>query len=468
MFAPVTAPVPDEGAALQSVRTWSRRQVVRNLFTPLLPLAGATRAAETLLDPATLERPRPSAPPAGPAAAPTPTPLSGAREGLLDPAALGRPAAGGGAPSAAPSPAAASPSSGRLRLSPAQGRLRAQAVIAALDALTKYLGELLKRLEDEQARQRKLENEVSELKQERYEKLQEYRDGLFCSGCGKTKSEILKLGEQFPHKGQTIIRATPQQIESKERELNRPIEDLRREIAQTEADIARLQRTRDEMLDQFEQGVKHWHAGISYEQAALWTLEVDAEAAFQAEKSGLERSVVDLRAALKGKPEREPEMQGLQRQLQQLVQRRRTEHAAYETQITQANNVARSESSHLNDLIDMRKVRQVINTRVDPVMIGRGAGFNGLGGLFRMGDASPERHGDIVPTVRSFVVDFLAAKTVDCDRSVSGAFCGTQQVLPAQTTPYEQLKQELRERLRCDPQKEYCPPKPSGSSGVRG
>lgn len=56
-------------------------------------------------------------------------------------------------------------------------------------------------------------------------KMQEYRAGLFCSGCNKTQSEFAK-GEVFPHAGQTIVRPTEQEILSKERTLQSPIDAL--------------------------------------------------------------------------------------------------------------------------------------------------------------------------------------------------------------------------------------------------
>ena len=63
----------------------------------------------------------------------------------------------------------------------------------------------------------------SDLALQRDRALDEMRRGEFCSGCGQTRSEILAKGEQFPHPGQHIIVASPQQLEAKKREFDEKI-----------------------------------------------------------------------------------------------------------------------------------------------------------------------------------------------------------------------------------------------------
>lgn len=74
----------------------------------------------------------------------------------------------------------------------------------------------------------KIDKEVAEtnkklaaLKAERRTAIAEMIQGLFCSGCNRTRSDILSKGEQFPHPGQKIIKATQAQINAKVAEFDR-------------------------------------------------------------------------------------------------------------------------------------------------------------------------------------------------------------------------------------------------------
>lgn len=42
----------------------------------------------------------------------------------------------------------------------------------------------------------------------------EYEQGLFCSGCGKTRSYLLARREPFPHPGERPVRATDEQLDA--------------------------------------------------------------------------------------------------------------------------------------------------------------------------------------------------------------------------------------------------------------
>jgi hypothetical protein len=83
----------------------------------------------------------------------------------------------------------------------------------------------------------KIDKEVAEtnrklaaLKAERRTALQEMAEGLFCSGCNRTRSDILSKGEQFPHPGQKIIKATQAQINAKAAEFDRREAQLRNQL----------------------------------------------------------------------------------------------------------------------------------------------------------------------------------------------------------------------------------------------
>jgi hypothetical protein len=88
--------------------------------------------------------------------------------------------------------------------------------------------------------------QVMYLRDEYQERRQELLAGNFCTGCGNTRSEILKTGSQFPHPGQSIRAATPAELEALERKYDALIikeqektSRLRREIDSADATMRR-------------------------------------------------------------------------------------------------------------------------------------------------------------------------------------------------------------------------------------
>jgi hypothetical protein len=64
-----------------------------------------------------------------------------------------------------------------------------------------------------------LKRELNNLIAEKDVVLEDYRQGYFCGGCGKPRSQFAP-GETFPHPGQEIVPATPEQIAAKEKEYD--------------------------------------------------------------------------------------------------------------------------------------------------------------------------------------------------------------------------------------------------------
>lgn len=58
-------------------------------------------------------------------------------------------------------------------------------------------------------------SKLSLLGTERILALAEIKAGLFCSGCGRTKSEILRLGQTFPHPGMHILNLTGGELDAR-------------------------------------------------------------------------------------------------------------------------------------------------------------------------------------------------------------------------------------------------------------
>lgn len=106
---------------------------------------------------------------------------------------------------------------------------------------------------------------LSKAKKDKISKLDEYRGGFFCSGCGQTKSEILAKGEQFPHPGQTAIPATPQQIADKEAQLDREINDLSNRFNALNSEKNAKEGEYGELMVQIPLGIDVWVASTAFE-----------------------------------------------------------------------------------------------------------------------------------------------------------------------------------------------------------
>ena len=137
-------------------------------------------------------------------------------------------------------------------------------VTASLDSLTREVARMLDSIEQLQRKASSLSGEIAKLRDRRQSMLEEYRNGLFCSGCSQTKSQILAKGEKFPHPGQKIIQPTPEQIEAKDRELQSPIDDAVRRLGAVEKDLKKNQDQSVTGLEQVRLGVLFWRTASSY------------------------------------------------------------------------------------------------------------------------------------------------------------------------------------------------------------
>lgn len=171
-------------------------------------------------------------------------------------------------------------------------------VTGSLDRLTAEVAHMLEQIEKFKQIASTLGTEIGQLRAKKDELLEEYRKGLFCSGCGRTKSQILAKGETFPHPGQRILTPTPQQIAAKEAELQAPIDSATRKLRDAENEVRKNNDRSIAGLEQIRLGVLFWRAASSYAEysqaagagAALKELELqgkDIERSLAAAKRGL-------------------------------------------------------------------------------------------------------------------------------------------------------------------------------------
>jgi len=110
-----------------------------------------------------------------------------------------------------------------------------------LSAVRDYIDRLAKsKLELEKATE-----ELNKLIDGKGPYMEEIRNGLFCSGCGRTKSEIIARGEQFPHPGQHIVLPTTEQITAQEREYDNKVQHA----ITYQADLEKRYKNQQQQLD---------------------------------------------------------------------------------------------------------------------------------------------------------------------------------------------------------------------------
>jgi hypothetical protein len=112
----------------------------------------------------------------------------------------------------------------------------------------KEIADLLRRLAAASDKAAKAEKELdrerkalADLAVERKAALEDLRNGAFCTGCGRTRSELLARGESFPHPGQQSRPATPEELAKAEQDFDNRATVIRRRIAALEPELKSAQ-----------------------------------------------------------------------------------------------------------------------------------------------------------------------------------------------------------------------------------
>lgn len=239
------AAVPSRPSAELTTRAFNRRTIVAGLAA--IPAASATPVwAQDLLDPTRLRSSR-----VGTAALPAPST---------------RPPGWTG---------------------PDYARSMASSVTSALQSLIRSYGNVADQIGKLQDEEKQLAKKLDEAIRNKAAQLDEYRQGLFCSGCNRTKSDILSKGEQFPHPGQRIIKPTPEQIAGKERELQQGIDRIAQQLKDAQARTAKLSPDIDAIRSQLFEGMGLWRTAILMERGII-----RQEFAFDAQDYVQQRNVI--------------------------------------------------------------------------------------------------------------------------------------------------------------------------------
>ena len=403
-------------------------------------------------------------------------------DGLLDPAEIGAkraPAASGGLldPTTLGAHAEVKTSGRALQPaldggeSPGTGRAMASSVVAALDGLTRACADLVHEMENLNRSIGDMAAKLSDLQFNRIVTMSEYRNGLFCSGCNKTRSQILATGSTFPHQGQKAVEATPQMIADKEKELDGPIDSLRRELQEAQDKLQKVQAERDEALVQIQVGYHLWVTGISSQHVLIAAADRASEARYQQEYGKAQAKLATLSVEFI-RPDDLVRLADHQREVKTWTaarERAADQRAADQQQIridyAKAGRAARNDCDQLNGYFGREGVRQVLTLVAVVRLLSPRTGFNAEGGLFRMGDYSPAHHDQVVSSVRGFISHFDAMPSAEF--RVFNNFLETGPSLPPNTDVIPTARKELRELLEALPAKDGSKPK-DNSFGTRG
>jgi prefoldin subunit 5 len=317
------------------------------------------------------------------------------------------------------------------RPAPSYGRGMAASVVSSFDGFTNAVSRLHAKLKSLNEREKKVLAELALLKAQYAEKMEEYRQGLFCSGCGKTRSEILARGETFPHSGQSIVRPTPAEIAAKERMLQAPIDRLEKELKEIRE---AKQKTDDEIAEarrQSEAGLRLWRTALSFEVALYWADELDLRAAHAAERKQASNQLARLEADAK-KPMDEDARAAMRRDhtmwdgvIRKLDSQRDNELRTFQSNMKNASASAFRERDRLDYYFRREGVKDVLLfTLVSMAIQTPASSLDFLGGHYRMGDFQPSNNGEILSSVRTFITKFAAMPQGPCTALNYAMNCG--------------------------------------------
>ena len=394
-----------------------------------------------------------------------------AGDDLLDPGKIGMPRTPTGnnvlPPSSSPSRTAhAGPAASGPRMSTGAARDMAQSVVASMDSLTRAAAAAADEATKLDKSARDIAGRLKQYEQDKADKLEEYRLGLFCSGCGKTKSEILAVGQTFPHAGQSIIRPTAEQIAAKERELQAPIDRTARELKEIRTRRLKVIGELNEAVLQIDAGQALWQTCISFEKNLIAQADKNGEATFDQARKKLETELTRVNMAgnkFSQTPEGQSEIKRIGVSKAQLEAGRQKERNVTTVAKSRAASAAEQEKDQLNGYFGRGRLSQFMSIVATIQFSSPTKDFNGLGGLYRMGSYSVAGHDEVLPNVAAFITAFRSTPGVDIADSTN--------TLPRQEpTVTQEIRTLLKDLLKCKPEEgEKCSPAPAkGGSGVRG
>jgi hypothetical protein len=384
-----------------------------------------------------------------------------AQDDLLDPSKLTSKNKPGNAPVDASE--RQTPAADKVAVAPRtanDARAMASSVVGHMDNLTRALSLHIDEVAKLDKRARELVALLAKLSAEKQAKLDEYRAGLFCSGCGKTKSEILAAGQNFPHDGQTIIQATEAQIDAKDKEMHAPIDRYKRELKENRTRRNKVAAEQEEIILQIQAGLALWQTSISFEHNLIAKMELDSAQRHREARKKIEAALSKTKPSPKQKNSASVAQQDIE--LKRVDAQRQKEKGMFAGAAAKARSAAEEELNALNGYFGRSGISQILSIVATISHLSPTAGFNDLGGTFRMGQYSVSGHDEVLPAVQAFIAAF---------RSLPANAQPAPAPLPAQGAPAtDSMRRILKDLLKCKPEDgDQCDtPRRDGGSGVRG
>jgi hypothetical protein len=136
---------------------------------------------------------------------------------------------------------------------------------------------------------------LADLDREERDTMDELRRGAFCTGCGKTRSEIERNGDSFPHPGQQSRPATPEELDAAKRGFDGRRTVLRRRIDSLDAELKSARSELEAAHHRYLALLPAFHTHIADEQQLRLGKWLD-------EKTAAETELKALRTALAAPP----------------------------------------------------------------------------------------------------------------------------------------------------------------------
>ncbi len=302
---------------------------------------------------------------------------------------------------------------------PGYARDMASSVTSALITLIRAYGSIAEQIGKLQDQEKDLAQKLTDALRNKEAKLEEYRQGLFCSGCGKTKSEILARNEQFPHSGQEIIKATPEQIAAKERELQAEIDRLNKALTDVRAKLAQLTPDINTIRSQIFDGMGVWRTATGFErrlirqednfdaidyvrerQTISKQLDAAQKDALTAKEPGdFSRIIADL-DLWSGTLRRTEERRG--GEMSRTSQAMADNETNSRRQVAQVDSVAKEVASRIT-AFGYAGYLNIVTVPMGPNIDPNGLSGEASGYTFRMGKYDKEGFGEIIPRVAEFI-----------------------------------------------------------------
>lgn len=304
------------------------------------------------------------------------------------------------------------------RINPSYARGMASSVTSAILSLVRAYGGTADQIGKLDARDKELTPKLDDAVKNKQLQLDEYRQGLFCSGCGRTKSDILSKGEQFPHANQTIIKPTPEQIAAKERQLQEIIDRIANELKDVRDKRAKLDPDINAIKEQLFEGMGLWRTAVGFNARLLRQEDLDDEDGYVRDRAGISKQLTAIPKVAAVAPRAAAVQQGIDdlrgwiSTLDDVERRRSVERARYGESLTRGETAARQEVASVQTEANAVASRitafgysgylailtTLMSPRFDPNSIGEVGGY-----MFRMGRYDRATAGQILPNVAEFV-----------------------------------------------------------------